>query len=92
MYRLKMICKGVPAAAGAAGALDITREFVEQRTWWKNVTCRWDGTTLILEADSDFDSDGAALGDEFSDCVAAFVEGTFGFEILAESVTEHGDA
>ena len=87
MYRLRLICTGVPDAAGEEGALNISTEFAVHRTWWKNATCRWDGTNLVLEADSDFDSDGQALSDEFSDCVAAFVAGQFGYAISIESVT-----
>jgi hypothetical protein len=87
MYRLRLICKGVPEAVAGDGALEISCEFAVHRTWWENVTCRWDGTNLVLEADSDFDSDGTALLDEFSDCVAAFVEGQFSYDISVESVT-----
>jgi len=87
MYRLKLICKGVPEAAGVEGALEISYEFAVHRTWWENVTCRWEGISLVLEADSDFDSDGRALLDEFYDCVAAFIEGQFSCDISIESVT-----
>jgi len=91
MYRLKLICTGVPEAVGAEGAVGITDEFAQHRTWWQNATCRWDGKQLVLEADSDFDSDGGALSDEFSDCVSAFVDGLFGYAISVESATKVGE-
>lgn len=87
MYRLKLTCQGVPSAAGLAAASDITQEFVEHRKWFSNVRCLWDGEQLALEADSDFDSDGSALADEFSDCVVAYVAGNFDMTVTVESVT-----
>jgi hypothetical protein len=38
--------------------------------------CHWDGITLILVADNDYDHDGEALAAEFSDTVAAYASGT----------------
>ncbi len=86
MYRVRLICVGVPPAAGAEAASDITEEFAEHRRWFSNVSCRWDGEGLVLEADSDFDSDGRALSDEFSDCVTAYVAGDFNSTISLDSV------
>jgi hypothetical protein len=37
----------------------------------------WDGSALILQADNDFDSNGLALLDEFSDAVSACVKDAF---------------
>jgi hypothetical protein len=73
MYRIVLACKGVPASAGSAGARDITEEFTH-RPWHQNVSCEWDGSKLILQADNDFDSDGLALLDEFSDAISACIE------------------
>jgi hypothetical protein len=72
MYRIVLCCKGVPADAGAAGALDIAEEFTH-RPWNKNVKCEWDGVRLVLQADSDFDSNALALADEFSDAISACI-------------------
>ena len=91
MYRVKLICIGVPPAAGGEAASDITEEFAEHRRWFSNVSCRWDGARLVLEADSDFDSDGIALSDEFSDCVSAYVAGDFDSTISVESVAKIGE-
>ena len=35
--------------------------------------CEWDGSRLILQADNDFDSNGFALLDEFSDAISASI-------------------
>jgi hypothetical protein len=66
---------------------DIEEGFKE-RPWHENVSCRWDGESLWLEAENDYDSDGKALLDEFWDEVMANInwEGPIRFEI--SSVTE----
>jgi hypothetical protein len=40
------------------------------------------------KADSDVDSNGRALSDEFSDCVSAYVAGKFDSTISVESVAK----
>jgi hypothetical protein len=86
MYRIVLACKGVPASAGATGAQDIAEEFTH-RPWHQNVSCEWDGSQLVLKADNDFDSDGLALLDEFSDAISACIkEGAHGgIEIVSVS-------
>jgi len=85
MYRLVLVCKDVPAHAGAVGARDITEEFT-RRPWHQNVRCEWDGSRLVLQADNDFDSDGLALRDEFSDAISACIEEGFDGDIDIVSV------
>jgi hypothetical protein len=77
MYRIILVCNGVPVHVGADAARDIAEEFTH-RPWHENVHCRWDGSRLYLQADNNFDSNGLALIDEFSDAVSAFI--TDGFE------------
>ena len=86
MYRIVLACDGVPTHAGAAGALDIAEEFTH-RPWHKNVKCDWDGVRLILQADNDFDSDGLALRDEFSDAISARIRQPFNGNIEIVSAT-----
>jgi hypothetical protein len=86
MYRIVLACKGVPAGAGTAGAHDITEEFTH-RPWHENVSCAWDGSQLILQADNDFDSNGLALLDEFSDAISACIREGFDGDIEVLSVT-----
>lgn len=79
-------CSGVPVEHGEEAARDIAREFRESRPWWSAVECTWNGSHLRLTATSDFDHDGAALSDEFSDCIAAFVPGVFASHIKLEAI------
>jgi hypothetical protein len=84
-YRVTLVCNGVPIQSGDAGASDITEEF-KNRPWHKNVHCTWDGTTLILRADSDWDEDGKALMDEFSDSISAYIAEAFSGDITIRSI------
>lgn len=86
MYRIVLACKDVPANAGALGARGIAEEFTH-RPWHKNVTCVWDGSQLILQADNDSDSSGHALVDEFSDAISACIKDGFDGDIEIFSVT-----
>lgn len=88
MYRIVLACDGVPPSAGAEAAVDITNEFVEHRPWWNNARCTWDGTRLVLQADSENDSSAPVLTDEFSDALSACVAELFDGEITLESVVE----
>ena len=86
MYRIVLVCKGVPVALGAAAARDIAADFT-RRPWHQHVTCEWDGSRLLLQADNDFDSSGLALVDEFSDEISACIEPGFDGHIEVVSVT-----
>jgi len=87
MYRIVLRCKGVPENVGAVAARDISKEFTH-RPWHENVTCLWDGSRLILQADNDFDSNGLALVDEFSDAISACIKGGFDGNIEILSIHE----
>ena len=88
MYRVILSCSGVPENAGAEAAADITMEFSEHRPWHQNVLCSWDGERLILQADSEADVSGAALSDEFSDALSAYIAEPFDGSIKVESITQ----
>jgi hypothetical protein len=88
MYRVVLACGGISKSAGAEAATDIAKEFAEHRQWHTNVSCTWDGSRLILSADNDYDRNGLALMDEFSDCLAAYLAEGFDGEIRIESITE----
>lgn len=87
MYRIVLACHGIPTHQGRLGAREIAEEFMH-RPWNKNVRCEWDGTRMILQADSDVDSDGRALLDEFSDAISACIKdsGDGPIEILSVTV------
>ena len=89
MFRVVLSCGGIPTQSGSEAAASIAKEFAEHRPWHKNVSCIWDGSRLVLAAISDYDSDGQALLDEFSDCVSAYVVGHFDSDMRVESVTRH---
>jgi hypothetical protein len=73
MYRIVLVCSGIPPHEGPSGASCITEEFTH-RPWHTNVTCMRDGARLILQADNEFDDNGLALSDEFSDAISACVK------------------
>jgi hypothetical protein len=77
MYRVTLACYGVPASAGQAAAIDIQREFAEHRRHHSNVTCTFTKGELVLTAENDFDPEGLALINEFSDCVSACIAELF---------------
>jgi hypothetical protein len=87
MYRIILACKGAPENIGADCARDISEEFTH-RPWHKNVTCVWDGSQLILQAENDYDPTGLALVDEFSDAISACIEGGFDGNIEILSIQE----
>jgi hypothetical protein len=90
MYRITLVCNGVPAHAGAVAARDITEEFTH-RPRHKNVSCVCDGSKLILQADNDFDRKGLALLDEFSDAVSACIKDGFDGDVKVLSISELSD-
>jgi hypothetical protein len=81
------VLQGCPENAGAVAARDISEEFT-RRPWHENVTCVWDGPQLILQADNDFDVEGLALVDEFSDAISAYIKDGFDGDIEILSIHE----
>ena len=73
IHRVILACGGVPAAAATSAARGIEAEFKQHRKHFKNVTCHFANGELVLGADNDFDADGLALMDEFSDLLSAFL-------------------
>lgn len=88
MFRIVLSCDGVPDHAGPQAAREITDEFA-QRPWHRNVKCTWDGniSSLILQAENDFDNDGHALMDEFSDAISASIKEAGDGDIRVLSIT-----
>jgi len=86
MFRIVLACSGVPVAAGPKAAADITAEFQQHRPWHSNVECAWDGTRLLLRVENDFDENGLASIDEFSDSIAAYIAEPFDGDINVESI------
>ena len=86
IFRIVLVCTGIPVHEGLSGARCISEEFIH-RSWHKNVSCEWDGSRLILQADNDFDSNGLALLDEFSDVISACIKDVGEGSIKVQSVT-----
>jgi len=91
MFKARVSCRGLTDGEGAPAATDILEEF-SQRPWHSNVRCEWDSACLWLEAENDYDADGSALLDEFSDAVVACVKASGTLSFAVESVQEvvHG--
>jgi hypothetical protein len=83
-----MSCDGIPEQYGPQAAVEITNEFAVHRPWQKNVTCVYDSGRLILTAESEVDSEGLALNDEFSDCLCAYLPILENSNMKIESVTK----
>lgn len=86
MYRIVLACSGIPSNEGLAGAEGIQEEF-KHRSWHKNVKCEWNGAQLILQADNNYDSNGQALVDEFSDAISGCIPNAGDGDIEVVSVT-----
>jgi hypothetical protein len=85
MFRVSVSCEGILPADWPGAIADVAEEFAS-RPWQKIADCRWDGSMLILVADNDYDDDGEALADEFSDAIAAYAPGTPMYEVRILSV------
>ena len=86
MFKITLTCDGCPSSVGLQAAIDISEEF-GHRPWHKDVVCSWDGRFLILQAVNDFDGDGLALLDEFSDAISACITEGFDGAIRIRSIT-----
>jgi hypothetical protein len=87
MYHIVLECELMDVPAGPQAATEIAEEFMH-RPWHQNVTCTWNGKTLRLEADNDYDANGLALSDEFSDAITACVVDACYSNLRVVSVTE----
>jgi hypothetical protein len=86
MYKIKLACHGVPEHAGAEAAVDITREFAA-RPWQNYALCSWDGSSLLPELQNNFDENGLASKDEFSDAISARISEGFDGDIKVVNIS-----
>jgi hypothetical protein len=86
-YRVVLQCEGLSVDAGVGAAKDIATAFL-RRNWHRRAVSNWDGKFLTLSVENDFDRDGRATLDEFSDEISACVKGGFDGDIRVVSVTE----
>jgi hypothetical protein len=87
MYRVVLEFSGVLEEEGETAAQDIAREFAESRQHHQNVSCVYKDRTLTLTADNDFDPEGLALLDEFSDCICAYTSNTVDGTLVIKSAS-----
>lgn len=94
MFEVMVSCEGVSEPAARNGIDDILEEF-STRPWEQNVRCCWHDNKLLLGATNDFDDDGKALADEFSDVVCACLpieDKTIRFSVVSVSTIPGSDA
>lgn len=91
MFKVRVSCRGLQHLEGVAAPECVLEEF-SHRPWHVNVRCEWDGASLWLEAENDYDANGLALLDEFSDAVVACIKanGTLSFAIESVQEVAHG--
>ena len=71
MFKITIRAGGIDPSLGPAAVGDIESEFRDNRPWHERVTCTFSNGMLTLVAFNDFDREGLALSDEFSDCLSA---------------------
>jgi hypothetical protein len=90
MFRVSVACEGIPPHGWSSAFADVKSEF--SKRWWHHfVHCSWEGDALILVVDNEYDNNGAAVADEFSDTVAAYAPGTPGYRVRVLSVLTSSD-
>ena len=87
MFHIIIECDGLPESEGPQAAGDIAEAYA-LRPWQQNVACSWNGKTLRIETDNDFDHDGLASQDEFSDEIVVYVRNAGYSDLRIVSVTE----
>jgi hypothetical protein len=85
MFRVTVFSKSFDEAVGSAAPAEIEAEF-RRRTWHRNPRASWDGSTLRLTVENDFDVDGAATLDEFADSLQICLDCDGDLEFDIESV------
>ena len=90
MFRVSVACEGIPPHGWPDALADVEGEF-SKRTWHHIVHCGWEGSALILVVENNYDNDGAAVADEFSDTVAAYAPRTSEYQVRVLSVVTSSD-
>ena len=74
MFRIVLECDAAKLSVQIAEqvVIDIAEEFAH-RPWQTNVRCTWASRCVRLETQNDYDSQGLATRDEFSDALAACI-------------------
>ena len=93
MFEIVVSCSGLSETTRHGAVADVAEEFVE-RPWQTDVHCWWADGLLMLRARNDYDANGQALADEFSDAVCACtpIEGEIGIHIVSVREVSGSDA
>lgn len=86
MYRIVVACEGLAEAEGMRAVACVLEEF-GHRPWHKEVACEYVAGALRLSAVNDYDKNGQALLDEFSDAIHACVSYSHEIHLSVESVS-----
>jgi hypothetical protein len=89
MFRITVSCDGIPPGEWPEAISDVREEF-SSREWHHVFDIRWLGQALLLTVENDYDANGEALADEFSDTIAAYAPGTPGYSVRIVSVAKRG--
>jgi len=87
MFRITVLCDGIAQEEWPEAISDVREEF-RSRQWHHIVDVWWSGQRLLLTIENDYDANGQALADEFSDTVAACAPGTPGYSVRIVSVAK----
>jgi hypothetical protein len=87
MFRIIVSCDGITPEKWPEAMSHVREEFAS-RHWHRIIDIRWSGQTLLLTAENDYDVNGEALADEFSDTIAAYAPGAPGYSVRIVSVAK----
>ena len=87
MFRVTLICTGLTESEGSAAVSDILEEF-SHRPWQTDLACEWKEGKLRFSATNDFDKDGMAMLDEYSDAIHACINYAGTIHLEVESVRD----
>lgn len=85
MFCITVSCDGIPPAEWPEAISDVREEF-RSRQWYQIIDICWLGQTLLLTVENDYDANGEALADEFSDTIAAYAPGTPSYSVRIVSI------
>jgi hypothetical protein len=71
VYRIVLTCDGVPPSCGKEAAQGITYMFADLGEQYMSAKCEWNGSELVLRAESEWDEDGGLTADFFFKSVLA---------------------
>jgi hypothetical protein len=91
MYRIVLVCYGLPASIGEQTAREVAADFAELGEFCPVAECEWKGGDVILRVETD-DQDGILTLDYFRKCIEASSAGiVVGAGVCIESLEKIDD-